>query len=236
MEKTIKFRQVILVTDGQSNVGCDPVEVARQANNEGIIVNTIGIVNDRQNEEPLLEIQRIAGEGGGVWELTDINNLSRTMEMVTQKSVYKTIEETVNKELKQILGEDIENIHPDSRKKIIDIIDKLGEEANIRCCIVLDSSGSMSKKINIAKNSILNLLRVLKGRKGKTEIAVIAYPGKKDQIYQIISGLTEDINELERKLSKIEVGGMTPTGLALKKAIEILIGVKQEEIVESNIV
>lgn len=237
MDKIVNFRQILLVTDGESNVGCDPISVARDAYKAGITVNTIGIVNGVAGEKPMVEIQEIANVGGGVWELTDIGSFYKTMEMVTQKSVYKTIEEAVSRELRSILGTGLNDIHPDSRKKIISLIDKLGDEINVKCCIVIDCSGSMANKIDIAKKSILNLLRILKSRKGKTEIGVITYSGKGQSLYRVVCDFTEDIVELERELTKITVGGTTPTGPALKAAIDLFLGgSKEDELLGSNIV
>ena len=223
MEKNIEFRQIILVTDGESNVGPNPVNIAKEAKNKGITISTIGVVNGMDRDKPLMEVKEIASSGGGLWELTDINSLSSTMSVVTMKSVYKTIEQAVNKELKEIMGTGLEDIHPDSRKKVTDIIDKLGEEITIKCCIVIDCSGSMANKIDIAKGSIINLLRVLQSRKGSTSIAVIGYPAENEYLCSVLCDFTKDIVELEEGLLKIDIGGITPTGPALKRAIELLI-------------
>ncbi|RKD33885.1 VWA domain-containing protein [Thermohalobacter berrensis] len=234
MEKDIEFKQIILVTDGESNVGYSPVEVAQNANQKGVNVNTIGIVTGNKKEKPLAEIQEIAIAGGGLWELTNIKDFAKTIETVTKKSVYKTIEETVNKELKNLLGTELNDMHPTSRKTIIDIIDKLGDEIGIKTCIVIDCSGSMSNKINIAKKSIINLLRVLKERKGKTEIAVIGYPDGDYNLYRILCDFTEDIVELEKGIQKITTGGTTPTGPALQAAVDLLLGNEEKEFEDIN--
>ena len=118
MDKDMQFKQIILVTDGESNEGVNPVSISKEGYNKGIITSTIGITNDVGNEKSLAEIKDIANSGGGIWEYTDISNLDTTMSMVTMKSVYKTIEEIVNKELKDIVGTELEEMHPNSRKKI----------------------------------------------------------------------------------------------------------------------
>jgi len=245
MDKPIKFRQIILATDGESNVGCDPVTVAREAHAKGITISTVGIIDGTNKENPMVEVQNIALAGGGLWELTNIENLSNTMSMVTMRSVYRTIEEAVGKELREVLGAGLNQIKPDSRKKITDIVDKLGEEIDISCSIVIDCSGSMANKINIAKNSILTLLRILRSRKGKTEISVIGYPGNGDDLYQVLCNFTEDIVSLEQGLQKISIGGTTPTGPALQAAMKLLLEenisasediIDEEPIFRSNIV
>ncbi len=149
----MEFKQIILVTDGESNEGVDPVLVARGSQAKNIAINTIGIT-ENSRESSMMEIKEIADASGGVWEHTDIQNLDTTMSMVSMKSVLNTIEETVNKELKSIVGSELEEIHPSSRKKIVDLIDRLGDTSDIKCCVVIDCSGSMKRKINIAKDRV----------------------------------------------------------------------------------
>lgn len=223
MEKEVHFRQIILATDGKSNVGINPVIMAEKVHQKGITISTIGIIQGNECEEPMIEIENIARAGGGVSEVTDINNFSRTMEIVTQRSIYKTIEHAINKELRGILGTDLNESHPETRKKITKIIDKFGEEATMRCCVLIDCSGSMLKKVNIAKSSIINLLRVMKARKGKTEIAVIGFPGNDGEGNTILCHFTEDLIDLERGLQRITIGGTTPTGSALELAGKMLL-------------
>lgn len=222
MNKIIEFRQVMLITDGESNEGIDPITAAREGHNKGVTISTIGIVDKTNDERPLSEIKDIAEAGGGVWELTNVQNLSMALSMVTVKSVYKTIEEAVSRELKEIIGTGINDMPPESRIKVTDMIDRLGDEINIKCCIVIDSSSSMANKMSMAKKSILNLLRVLNQRKGKTEVAVISYPGKNQEQYNILCDFTEDVVLLEESLNKILIGGNTPTGPAIKSAVQLL--------------
>lgn len=241
MEKNIEFRQVILITDGESNVGINPIDAAKEGYEKGVTISTIGIIDNTNTEKPLNEIKDIAEAGGGIWEITNIKNLSTALTMVTAKSVHKTIEEAVNKELKQIVGTGLDEIHPESRVKITDMIDKLGDEINIKVCIVVDSSSSMTNKISMAKKSIVNLLRILKQRKGTTEISVISYPGKNKDQYEIICEFTDDVDIVEKSLDKINIGGNTPTGAAIQNAVQLLrqeldFGlVNQEEIVFKSI-
>lgn len=229
---SIEFKQIILVTDGESNEGVDPVLVARGLRAKNIAVNTIGIT-ERETEESMTEIKEIAEASGGVWEHTNIQNLDATMSMVSMRSVYNTLEETVNKELKSIVGSELDEIHPSSRKKIIDLIDRLGDTADIKCCVVIDCSSSMKRKIDIAKSSALNLLRVLSSRGGNTEVAVIGYPHR-EQDYKVLCDFTSNIINLEKGLQEIKIGGRTPTGMALKGALSVLEGevVEEEQILD----
>ncbi|MFA5524705.1 MAG: VWA domain-containing protein [Tissierellales bacterium] len=222
MDKTIEFRQIMLITDGESNEGMDPITVAKEGHSKGITISTIGITNKIADERPLLEIKAIAEAGGGVWESTNVQNLTMALSMVTVKSVYKTIEEAVNKELKDLIGTGLNDMPPQSRNKVVDMIDRIGDEINIKCCVLIDSSSSMTNKMDMAKKSILNLFRMLNQRKGITEIAVISYPGKNQEQYDVLCKFTEDITLLEQSLYKIQIGGNTPTGPAIKSAIQLL--------------
>ncbi len=222
MDKIIEFRQIMLITDGESNEGIDPISAAKEGHEKGVTISTIGITDKSNDERPLKEIKDIAEAGGGVWELTNIQNLSTALSMVTVKSVYKTIEEAVNKELREIVGTGLNDMNPQSRIKVTDMIDRLGDEINIKCCVVIDASSSMANKMGMAKKSILNLLRMLNQRKGKTKISVISYPGKKEGQYDILCDFTEDIAILEESLNKILIGGNTPTGSAIKSAVQLL--------------
>ncbi len=222
MDKIIEFRQIILITDGESNEGIDPISAAREGHEKGVTISTIGITDKPNHERSIKEIKDIAEAGGGVWETTNIQNLSTALSMVTVKSVYKTIEEAVNKELREIVGTGLNDMNPQSRIKVTDMIDRLGDEINIKCCAVIDASSSMANKMDMAKKSVLNLLRMLSQRKGKTKIAVISYPGKNKGQYDILCDFTEDIAILEESLNKILIGGNTPTGPAIKSAVQLL--------------
>ncbi len=214
------LKQIILISDGQSNRGLDPVEAAELAPNKDIRVNTIGIVDSKQNESPIFELENIAEKGGGICELTDLENLSETLSKVTVKSVYETIEEVVNRELKEIIHVDIEEVHPRERNKITRIIDQIGNEITLKCLILLDASGSMKKKIEIARKSIFELLMFLEERSGENQIGVMVFPGESGY-YELLCDFTKDIDELKNKVKFIETGGITPTGPAIEGAIKI---------------
>ncbi|WP_066500776.1 vWA domain-containing protein [Abyssisolibacter fermentans] len=240
MEKNIEFKQIILVTDGKSNKGINPITVAENAVNSGISISTIGIIEGSKDKEYLQEIKGIAKAGRGLWEITDIEDLEKSICLLTKQTVCKTIEQAVNKELQAIIGKELQNIEPDSRKKIINFIEKIEDGMTIKCSVVLDCSKSMTNKIEIAKKSIISLLRNLSERKGKTFVSVIAYPCDEETDSKIISNLTNDIKSLEKAIKEIEIGGLTPTGSALQAAINLLNNkndtLKEEGLFESLII
>lgn len=229
------LKQIILISDGQSNVGLDPAEVAEVAFNKGIKVNTIGIIDSRKNKTPIFELEDIAERGGGICELTDLSSLSETLSRVTIKSVYETIEEVVNYELREMIDGDIKDMPPTKRHKFMNMIDKIGNEVSLKCLIVLDVSGSMKEKIKVAKKSIFELLMFLEERSGENQIGVMVFPGK-DGYYELLCDFTIDIDELRKEIEIIEIGGTTPTGPAIEGAIKLFTEEEHEYSIYNHIV
>jgi len=216
----MEIKQIIIITDGKSNIGIKPEEAAKEAANNGIAVSVIGIV-DEMDEGSLDEIKRIAEAGKGIFDLVTIDKLSYSMQMVTRRTVHKTIAEVVDMQLKEMIGESLQDIHPKFRGQIIEYIEKLSDESDLRCVILIDTSGSMAYKLDMVKYSTVNLLKSFSGRKGKSSIAVISYPGLNGELTRLISGFTDNPRELERFLKDIKAEGGTPTGPAIFRAIEL---------------
>jgi Ca-activated chloride channel family protein len=219
-----EIKQIIVVTDGRSNTGISPVEAAKRAFAAGITVSTIGVINliGSSDEKDVEEVEEIAKAGGGLCEYSHIEDLGRTIQNLTQKTAQRTIEQIVSRQLKVIMGEEIENLEPKSRLKLVDFIEKYGENINLKCVVVLDTSGSMRNKLAIAKRSVVELLENLQGRKGNSSIAVIAYPGEEDGMCSIICGFTNELSILKQKLELLSTNGGTPTGPAILKACELM--------------
>lgn len=212
------LKQIILISDGRSNVGSKPEGIAELALSQDIRVNTIGIINSVEDREQVLELESISEKGGGVCELTDLENLSETLSRVTMKSVYGTIEEVVNNELQDMMDVDIKEMNPKERNEITGMIDKLGDEIPLKTLILLDSSGSMNKKMKIAKKSIFELLMFLEERSGENQIGVMTFPGRNEDC-ELICDFTTEIDELRNKIEIIKTGGTTPTGPGIEGAI-----------------
>lgn len=220
--KQMKINQIIVVTDGRSNVGGDPIIAAKEAARNNIIVSAIGIVDKPEDDEsPIEEVQNIAASGGGEWELTYIENLSTTLHMLTQRTVNKTINTVVNKQLKELIGAELDEIKPKSRNKFVEYIENLSDEIHIKCCVLLDCSGSMKPKINKARESIIDLMNSLKARKGKNEVAIIAFPGPGTEMTNIVNSFTDDIEHVKHEIYNMRPNGTTPTAPAIYKAIEL---------------
>ena len=228
--RAIEIDQIIVVTDGRSNIGGNPETAAAEAFENGLIVNTIGIVEDLQKDETVDEVQQIARAGNGIWEYTTVGHLGRTMMGVTQKTVNKTIQTLVGNQLREIIGSGIEDIPPEKRNKIVQYMDELSEDARIRCCILMDCSGSMANKMNVAKQSVIELMNSLQGRTGKSKVALIAFPGDKGQPTKVIHSFTDDIKEIKSHIFELKAGGTTPTAAAINKAVRLF--QEKEEIQE----
>lgn len=213
------LNQIIIISDGQSNVGPEPSSIAELALNKDIRVNTIGIIDSDRNKGSILELENIAEKGGGLCELTSLDNLSETLSRVTINSVYSSIEEVVSNELKELMDLDLNEISPNDRNKIVNMIEKIGNEVTLKCLILLDTSGSMKNKIAIARKSVLELLIFLGERKGENHIGFMTFPGKTGH-YQLLCDFTTDIDELKGEIENIDIGGITPTGYALQGAIK----------------
>lgn len=223
MERDVIIKQIILVTDGQSNIGGNPAKAAAEAYRNGIIVNTIGIVDQKcTNEDALDEIVHIAKAGGGSYEYSYIDELFQTMQGLTYKTVNQTLRDVVNEQLEEMIGEGINNMEPESRSKILNYIDKFSDDVGIRCCILLDSSGSMVSKIHIARHNILDLIHSFKGRRGRVDTAVLAFPGRDIYTCDVLHNFNDTIERLEKCLYDVNPGGGTPTALAIKEAAKLI--------------
>jgi len=228
-----EIKEIIVVTDGKSNIGGNPGKAAKMAADSSIVVSAIGILG-REDDEPLDEIQNIARNGRGEWELTYIQDLSKTLQLMTQKTVNKTISTVVNKELRELLGADLDEIKPKERGKYVRYIENLSNQISLKCCVLIDCSGSMKPKLHTAKKSIIELMNSLQGRKGKSEIAVIAFPGGVGEKTKIVTDFTDKIEDVKRLIKDIEANGTTPTAPAIYRAIDLFNGRGQEEIIEEE--
>ncbi|MDI3534387.1 MAG: Ca-activated chloride channel [Thermosediminibacterales bacterium] len=220
VEKDFEVKQIVLVTDGHSNTGGDPCAAAANAEKNGVIVNAIGIASP--NSKGIEEVEQIALAGGGCHQIVELEELASSMIMLTQSSIQGTIEGIVNKQLRQIMGKDIENIPPNDRCQIIDLIDRLQDEVNLKVVILIDTSGSMADKLLVAKESILSLFKSLETRKGKNLIAVMGFPGRNGRTSYTISGFTDDLESLKQNLEGLRAEGATPTALAIRDSLNFI--------------
>ncbi|WDF05409.1 vWA domain-containing protein [Shouchella hunanensis] len=222
MKGTLK--QILLITDGYSNDGEDPIAIARLAQEFGIAVNVIGIMGDqKENAHGLNEVEAIADAGGGVSEIVYARQLSQTVQVVTQKAMTQTLHGVINQELKQILGkgEEMDSLPPEKRGEVMEVVDEISETAHLEVCILIDTSASMANKLTKVQEALEDLSIGLHSRTGDTSFAVYTFPGRKYPIEKVMD-FSPTLNRLTKLLSKLSSGGMTPTGPALKAALSVM--------------
>jgi Ca-activated chloride channel homolog len=217
------MKQILLITDGCSNVGQSPVMAASFARQEGITVNVVGIVDyGTIGELGAQEIQEIAKAGGGMSRLSDTRQLARTMQMMTRKTVVQRIQQAVNKELKQILGNDsLEALPPAKRGEIVEVMDEMTETSPLDVALLIDASASMKPKLAAVEEAIRDLMLSLGAREGLSRVAVFHFPGSHgDEEAVMDMDWTTDLSRTRSLFQRLVMRGATPTGPALMKVID----------------
>jgi Ca-activated chloride channel homolog len=219
--KTATLRQILLITDGCSNSGDDPIAMAALAQEQGITVNVIGVVeNDVIDEKGMQEIEGIAMSGGGVSQVVYSQQLSQTVQMVTRKAMTQTLQGVVNNELKQILGNKttMEELPPEKRGEVLEVVDELGETVELDVFVLVDTSASMKHKLPTVKEALLDLSLSLNARMGDNRFSVFVFPGKRNAVEKLLDW-TPKLESLTSIFSKLSTGGITPTGPAIREAV-----------------
>lgn len=218
--------QIMLITDGCSNVGLSPVVAAAQAQASGIIVNVIGIVDDSEiGERGAAEIAEIARAGGGMSRTVSSSQLAATMQMMTRKTVAHTIQQAVGQELRQILGHDrLEQLSPTHRSKVVEVMEQLSESAALRVALLVDCSASMGPKLAYVKEAVRDLLLSLQARNGRSEMCVFHFPGAagSDEAAILDAEWTCELEKLNKLFYKLNMKGTTPTGPALLRCVRYI--------------
>lgn len=218
------LRQILLITDGCSNQGEDPVAIAALAKEQGITVNVIGVVDQGQSEmshRGVQEVEAIALAGGGISQIVYAKQLAQTVQMVTRKAMTQTLYGVVNKELQQILGSDqeMEDLPPDKRGQVMEVVDELGETVDLQVVILVDTSASMKNKLPMVQDALLDLSISLTSRMGENQFCLYSFPGKRKEIDRLLDW-TPKFESLSGVFHKLSSGGITPTGPALQAAIQ----------------
>ncbi|MNJ48492.1 von Willebrand factor type A domain protein [compost metagenome] len=229
------MKQIMLITDGCSNVGESPVMAAAIAKQEGIIVNVVGIVDyGTIGELGSLEISEIAKAGGGMSQLVGTEKLSQTMQMMTRKTVVQTVQMAVNRELRHILGnQTIEDLAPDTRSQVVEVIDELTETHPLEIVLLIDVSASMKPKLAAVENAIHDMMLSLGARQGDSKLAVFHFPGAHsgEEVVMDINW-TSDLDSVKNMFGKLATRGATPTGPAIHKVTEFFRYGTLREVVE----
>ncbi len=216
------IKQILLITDGCSNKGEDPAATAALANQQGITVNVIGIMEDFHTEESegLQEVEEIALSGGGVSQLVYKQSLSQTVQMVTKQAMTQTLQGFVNKELKQILGSEqsMEDLDPEKRGEIMEVVEDMGETCDLEVLVLLDTSASMADKLETVKEALIDLSLSLNARIGRNRFSIFSFPGKRKDMEKVFDW-SPRLDSISTIFPKLTSGGITPTGPAIREAM-----------------
>jgi Ca-activated chloride channel family protein len=217
------MKQILLITDGNSNVGENPVTAAARALAQDIVVNVVGVVDEGDiGREGVAEIEGIARAGGGMSRIVTAAQLSRTVRMMTQQTVAGTIRTTVNRELRQLLGvESVAELPPPKRAEVVRMMEDLSETARLRVALLIDASASMKPKLAAVEEAIRDLALSLQARQGESAVAVFHFPGENEATPCVLdSPWTDRVDGLGALFRKIRVQGTTPTGPAIHHVVE----------------
>lgn len=222
------MKQMIMITDGNSNEGVSPVTAAAQAYAKGIVVNVIGVV-DREIDgmRGEREIEAIARAGGGIHRIVVPSRLAHTMQMMTRHTVVATIQQVVNQELRAIMQDDqatLAALPPEKRAQVVRSVDEWTETAPLQVALLIDASASMRDKFHEVRNAAQDLMLSLQARAGASELAVLHYPGNNTNIVEQDVGWTTELAKLDKILYKLNVKGTTPTGPAILQTISVFEG------------
>lgn len=216
------LKQILLITDGCSNTGEDPVAMATRAQQKGITVNVIGVLDDKMTETPkgLDEVNQIATAGGGVSRIVYPNVLTQTVQMVTRQAMTHTIQGFLNKELQQILGEDkeITDLEPEKRGEVMEVVEEFGETCDLEVVILVDTSASMTRKLETVKEALLDLSMSLTARIGENAFSLSRFPGNGQEVENILDW-SPDLSKIANIFPRLTTGGITPTGPAIRSAV-----------------
>ncbi|MBE4906679.1 VWA domain-containing protein [Bacillus luteolus] len=215
------LKQILLITDGCSNQGEDPVAMSALAKEQGITVNVIGVMDqDTIDEQGMQEIESIAAASGGVHQVVYAQQLSHTVQMVTRQAMTQTLQGVINKELQQILGSQssMEDLPPEKRGEVMEVVDELGETVELEVLVLVDTSASMKHKLPTVKEALLDLSLSLNARMGENRFGVFVFPGKRNDVEKVLDW-TPKLESLTSIFPKLTTGGITPTGPAIREAL-----------------
>lgn len=223
------IRQILLITDGCSNVGSDPVEMAAKARKKGIVVNVIGVVDKgelgRQGKEEALSI---ADAGGGMCRVVEPAELSATAQMMTHQTMQMTLAQVVNAELMEAMGKTAEELSPNDRARVAKVMDKLEDLLTLELVVALDTSASMHDKMDMVRDAIRDLALSLEAREGVSSVAVVRFPGVKNEPTAVVQPFSDSFDADTLKGVLVARGG-TPTGPAIEEALRLFEEAKNAE-------
>ncbi|WP_256762307.1 VWA domain-containing protein [Cohnella sp. WQ 127256] len=219
------MKQILLITDGGSNVGESPIVAAAQAYAEGITVNVAGVVDEGAiGEYGAAEIAEIARAGGGISQIVTSRQLSRTVQMMTRQTVAGTIRHAVNQELRQLFGVDnVGALAPPKRAEVVKVMEEMEETMSLSIALLIDASASMKPKLAAVEEAIRDLTLSLQARTGSSQVSVFHFPGDAQHAYCVMdAGWTSNASKIGSLFGRIRMRGTTPTGPALLQVVDFI--------------
>lgn len=220
------MKQIILITDGCSNIGIDPTIASAHALEEGIVVNVIGVVDQSEiGARGRLEISEIAKAGGGMSRIVNARQLTQTVQMMTRATVMQTIHQVVKQQLQQVTGQtELEQLPLEQRAQVVQVMDDLTETTSLDIALLVDTSASMRSKLQAVEEAIQDLMLSLQARQGESRCAIFHFPGSHSGVeVEMKADWTADMKQLGRMFSQLNIGGTTPTGPALLKVVRFFV-------------
>ncbi|RKP45477.1 VWA domain-containing protein [Cohnella endophytica] len=219
------MKQILLITDGGSNVGDSPVIAAAQAYAEGITVNVAGVIDEGTiGEYGAAEIAEIARAGGGISRIVTSRQLSRTVQMMTRQTVAGTIRNAVNQELRELFGvNDVGALPPPKRAEIVKVMEEMEETMSLSVALLIDASASMKPKLLAVEEAVRDLTLSIQARTGRSQVSVFHFPGDTQHDYCVKdAGWTSDASKIGSLFGRIRMKGTTPTGPALLQVVDFI--------------
>lgn len=218
------MKQLVLVTDGCSNVGMYPAAVAAHARLAQITVHVVGVVDEGEiGSRGEREIKDIAEAGGGMYRIVPSSQLAGTIQMMTRQTIAQTVQQAVQAELKQVLGKhELEELPPTQRADVVQVVDQVSENIDLRVALLIDTSASMRPKLRQVEEAIKDLSLSLQARRGKSEVAVFHFPGSGKPLRDVELDLewTTEIPKVRQLFHKLNMKGATPTGPAMMHVVQ----------------
>lgn len=218
------MNQILLITDGGSNVGESPVVAAAHAYAEGITVNVVGVIDEGTiGQYGASEIAEIARAGGGISRIVTSNQLSRTVQMMTRQTIAGTIRQAVNRELTQLFGvESVGSLPPTKRAEVVKVMEEMEETITLSVALLIDASASMKPRLYAVEEAIRDLTLSLQARTGRSRVAIFHFPGDSEQYCKMDSHWTTSVTKLNSMFGRIRMRGTTPTGPALLQVVDFI--------------
>lgn len=197
------MKQILLITDGCSNIGIQPAIAAAEAKRAGITINVVGIVDyGTIGQLGACEIAEVAKAGGGISKIIPLYELGETIQLVTYAT--QTIPQAIASDRQAIL----------SVKETEDV------STPLKIALLIDTSASMKPKLATVEEAIRAFIISLHMRNQENELTVFHFPGRcEEQVAVQDIAWTNNIKRVKRLFQRLNMRGTTPTGPALLQVI-----------------